>query len=427
MAACTQHSIRPVNRGCHLQFFAYSIKANYEIEMKIAIINNLYWPNSIGGAERSVQLLAESLQEKGIEVSVYSLDKIHRDEISNVNGVKVHYLPLMNLYWPYGRESISRFWKLLWHIFDISNIRMCRLIYHLLEIEKPDLVHTNNLTGFSIGVWGAARRLRLPIVHTLRDYYLLCPRTTMFRDGSNCKDQCIECHVLSKLKKKATYNVDVVVGISHFLLEKHLQHGLFPYSGKKIIYNPHIGYVRPKISNHNVPMRPLRLGYLGRITPAKGIRILLESVARFPDGTIELLIAGEGETGYIQLLKSINNGKNVRFLGFVHPEILFRSIDILVVPSLWHEPLGRSVIEAKAYGIPVIGSNRGGLSELIECGKNGLLFDPSGVDNLAKTIEIVIKNPDIVSLMSKTVLQEAQYFSPNIIANKYLELYCDLL
>ena len=111
--------------------------------MKVLLINNLYTPHLIGGAERSVQALAEALVDFGINVSVVSLAK--EDSTKNMNGVKIHYVKLDNIHWPFGEEH-SNFSKLRWHINDRHNWQMAKVVGEIIEAEKPDIVHTNNLS-----------------------------------------------------------------------------------------------------------------------------------------------------------------------------------------------------------------------------------------------------------------------------------------
>jgi glycosyltransferase involved in cell wall biosynthesis len=74
------------------------------------------------------------------------------------------------------------------------------------------------------------------------------------------------------------------------------------------------------------------------------------------------------------------NNTRVRFLGHVKPQEFFSEIDVLVVPSLWNEPMGRVVVEAYGMGVPVLGARRGGIPELIDDGVTGLLFEPEVAD-----------------------------------------------
>lgn len=98
------------------------------VRMKIMIVNTLYSPYKIGGAEVSVQLLAEELVMMGNEVRVICIHQEENRKEAIINGVKVVYLPLKNIYWPYGsNQNQNKVRKLIWHLIDNYNIGMAKL------------------------------------------------------------------------------------------------------------------------------------------------------------------------------------------------------------------------------------------------------------------------------------------------------------
>ncbi|HIE0173615.1 TPA: glycosyltransferase [Serratia marcescens] len=127
--------------------------------MKIALINTLYAPYKIGGAEVSVQLLAESLQRAGHEVGVFCLHEFDEIKYDTLNGVHIAYLPLKNMYWPFQASSASKLKKAVWHLLDSYNPFMARAMRKELRKFSPDVVHTNNLSGFSVAAWRVAKKL----------------------------------------------------------------------------------------------------------------------------------------------------------------------------------------------------------------------------------------------------------------------------
>lgn len=389
--------------------------------MKILLVNTLYYPNVIGGAERSVQFLAEALLRKDHEVIVVSASLNRGIQVNEVNGVKVYYVGLKNLYWPFNQKQNSDLLKSLWHLLDIYNPLMAREVDRIMTIEKPDVVHTNNLSCFSVAVWRTAKARKLPLVHTLRDYYLLCPKSTMFSKGKNCEKQCKLCWLYSILRRKYSRLVDIVVGISRFILEKHISLGYFPRSRTEVIFN---AYEPKKFGYQTIKDRQsyIRFGYIGRLHPTKGIEVVLKAVRMLPEGTWSLSIAGRGSVEYEKYLKE-NSLDNIKFMGFVQPEDFFSQIDVLIVPSLWHEPLGRTVCEAYFYGVPVIGSKRGGIPELIEEGETGFLFDPDRPEELARIMTTFIQKPEFIDVMSDNCFEKAREFTPKRIVERYIQVY----
>ena len=149
--------------------------------MKILLLNSLYYPNIIGGAEKSVQLLAESLLSRGHEpVVITTSDGLSVDYI---NGVKVYYLKIPNLYTISVAKEQPLFKKPLWHMIDTVNPFITSILQEIIQKERPDIFHTHNLSGISVQAWKVAKSFQLPIVHTIRDHYLFCPNSEMYNRG----------------------------------------------------------------------------------------------------------------------------------------------------------------------------------------------------------------------------------------------------
>jgi glycosyltransferase involved in cell wall biosynthesis len=397
--------------------------------LKVLLVNTLYTPNQVGGAERFVQILAESLVRAGHQATVISTSPQKGVRTGWISGVKIHYVGLKNFYWPFGDSSQGEnpsALKPLSHALDTYNPWMAREAARVLDVEKPDLVHTNNVGGFSVSAWHPVKRRRLPLVHTLHDHYLLCPRTTMFRRGKNCRVQCTECIPYALPRRRLSKQVDAVVGVSRFMMERHLDFGYFTATPvRQVIPNPYA--TKLTIPQPKVPSLPVRFGYLGRLHVNKGIEVLLEAAGQLRGGTWKLRLAGKGIAAYENRLRTRYESPAVEFLGYVNPEDFFREIDVLVVPSQLRESFGRGVIEAYAHGIPVIGCDRGGVAELIEEGQTGFLFDPDHPDDLRTKMRIVIEDPVMIKEMRSACLRKAKDFVPRSVVEQYLEVYADVL
>lgn len=390
--------------------------------MKLLIVNSLYTPNMVGGAEKSVQSLAEALVLLGHKVSVACLTPYERSCVT-LNGVTVHYLPLANIHWPFG-ENHGMISKTIFHLLDIRNTVMGKVVRNLLDSEQPDVIHTNNLAGFSTCVWDEADRLRIPLIHTVRDMYLMCIRSSMFRRGRCCDTQCSSCLISSLSRRAATANLKHVVGISQYILDSHLNRGFFKNATLKVIHNSYV----PDLST-TIPKCPsapcqLKIGYLGRLSEAKGVEYLIrEFISAQMGPNVSLLIAGEGHSGYLDHLRTVAADYSVSFLGQVAPAQFFDQIDLLVVPSLWNEPLGRVAIEAMAHGVPTIAARRGGLVEIIKENNSGWLFEPTIVGDLKRLLVEISATPGLVNDMAVDCRKSATEFLPAQIANSYVSVY----
>jgi glycosyltransferase involved in cell wall biosynthesis len=219
----------------------------------------------------------------------------------------------------------------------------------------------------------------------------------------------------------------MVVGISRHILNQHLSRGYFGRTQMhKVIYNayPKKTASRPDDFGED---KPFRLGFLGQLKPSKGIQLLLQAVAELPGNDYELRIGGKGPEKYVDYLKTRYKSPNIYFLEFVDPDIFFSNIDLLVVPSLWHEPLGRTILEAYAHGVPVIGSNRGGIPELIDIGKTGYVFNPDHPDSVISLIDKIKQNPDLLVRMQNSAINKSQAFLPERSLSEYITTYQDAM
>ncbi len=383
-------------------------------KFKIAVINSYYYPEIVGGAEVVVKTLVETYRLLGFKVFVISSGQ--EDRLDLVNGIRVYRVKNRNLYRGNESGSKSPILKPVWHLLNVKNPFVTWRISEILDYEKPDIVHAHNLNDLSFGVLKKIKLSGLPIVLTLHDYSFMCIKATMFRKLQNCEKICSLCRVYASLKKKYTGSVDFVVGVSKFLLERHLMHGFFTEIPSDVIYNPvTIQYPEKIERNFRNPV----FGYIGRLHPSKGIEVLIRVFNRL---NLPLRIAGTPFTPeYGDYLRKISTSSEIRFLGWTYAEDFYRSIDVLIIPSLWHDPSPTVVHEANAHGIPVVASNRGGLPELVKNGFTGFIFDPEDEENLIKVLKET--REEDWKMFSQNAAGHATLFSPERIAGRYIEIF----
>jgi glycosyltransferase involved in cell wall biosynthesis len=391
--------------------------------VKYLFVTNRYYPHVTGGAEVSVQTLAEELCRRGNSVVVVSLSVDNLPSIEEVNGVRVYRVMVNNLYRPFGGAQ-APIRRLLWHLRDLYNISVAKEFGRILDLERPSHVSTHNLGGFSVAIWGQVKAREIVLIHTLHDYYLLCPKTTMFRRGRNCPGVCLSCRALSLPKRRLSRSVDVVVGISQFVLETHTRRGFFPNATQAVIYNSRKWIASPSSSptyKQENP-RPVRFGFFGRIEKQKGIESLLSALMILPQEQWSLKVAGRASNPeYLDQLRGRSVSYGVEFVGFSRPEEFFPTIDVLVVPSLWNEPLGVVAFEAWGFGVPVIVSRRGGLAEIVEPGVTGWQFEPEQQGSLEEIVHSVITDREILFSMREACLVRREFFVPERHADDFLK------
>ena len=389
--------------------------------MHVLLLNSLFPPQAFGGAERSVGELADGLSHAGVRVSVVHLTQNDAGQRRR-RDVEVHAMRLHNLYWPWDadRRHHSRPARLLWHAIDSDNLLVKRQIGPLLAQTGCDLVHTHNLTGFSPVVWRVAKEQGLPVVHTVRDYSAVCVRSTMFRRGRNCQQRCADCRVLRTYGRRASTDVDAVIGLSRHVLEVHRAAGWFPRAVES----------RVLVNQAPLPGEPrrdpgsLRVVFIGRLAPEKGIELLLDAWRSIGQADAELLIVGSGPSRYTERLRERSDGlAGVRWAGELASADVWPTAAVAVVPSLWHEPLGRVALEALAHGVPIVATHVGGLSDVVEHGRSGIVVEPGRSDQLAEAISTLLGDRELRTRMSDYAARSRSLLSPEAHAESHMALY----
>lgn len=394
--------------------------------VKILYFNNFYYPWDLGGAERSLRILVQGIRDRGYDVTVVSLAGEGRESFTGVvDGVQCYYIQDFN--WGDSPTKKRRSWlgRITWQLSGEGGYSFRKELKRIFEKEAPDVVHTNNLGGVSAHVWGVASSLNIPVVHTLRGYYVLCSRGTMFKSGSTCATRCSGCKVLASRRLSGSSSVEAVVGNSEFILHRHLSLGAFKNAKiKTVIYSATDRL--PTLARESANDGRVVFGFIGRLHPSKGLDWLFGALSKIEQKSFRLLVAGDGEAGYVDELKKKWVGMETQYVGWVSPEEFYPKIDLLVVPSLWHDPLPRVVYEAYSYGKPVIGANRGGITEAIVDGVTGWLFDPSNEVGFLNTVQGVLTNPKILDVLSARCLLEAEKFSLESCLDHYGDVYATL-
>ena len=286
-----------------------------------------------------------------------------------------------------------------------------RAIQEVIARERPDVAHFHNTFPLiSPSAYSACRDAGVPVVQTLHNYRLLCPRADLLRDGRPCED-CVGTwsswpgvvHACYRESRAATSvvaamlavhrtlgtwqeKVDVYIALSEFARGKFLEGGL-PES--KIV-------VKGNFVEKSYPFESGRWAvgeyglYVGRLALEKGLRQLLDawkaSGVSFP-----LRIVGDGPLrAQLELGRQNLNLSNVEFAGQLDHERTMdavRQAHFLVLPSQCYEAFPMVIAEAYAYGVPVIAANHGAMAEMVEDGRTGLLFKPGNSQDLAAKIK----------------------------------------
>ncbi|UAK23264.1 glycosyltransferase family 4 protein [Sphingomonas nostoxanthinifaciens] len=391
--------------------------------MRIVHLSMLYPPHILGGAERSVAFLAETQAKLGHQVAAACTTPgaFVKEER---NGVTVYRMPHETSFWAEEWPKHSKLRRGIRKFMQQFNYKLEDHFGHVLDEFKPDVVHTHSLVDVSTRVWLAAAKRGIPIVHTLRDYDLMCADASLYHDGKPCG---LKCKVMTYTKHANHRNVAGVAAVGSETLRLHTSRGYFdhiPKDRQRVIWNA----AAVEGSDGTRPPRsgPFTFGYLGRINYEKGVGTMIDAARRLPAGDWRILVAGKANDSLDPFIEQ-SKGLPIEFAGFMPAKDFFDAIDVLIVPSIWAEPLPRTILESYAVGVPSIGARSGGIPDLIGHDNDGWLYPPGDDAALAERMgRIMAAGRD--ALPSKAdfvhVLKET---SPEMVATRYLDFYHDVL
>ena len=388
------------------------------------IIGSLYYPNMIGGAEKVIKILCEELARTGHSVKVLCLAKENQDSFL-INEVSVKPIKIENIYWPFDGAKRPLHKKMSWHILDSKNNKYKNNIQKEIEEYQPDIINTHNIAGFSTQIWSDIKTIQptIPIVHTLHDQYLLCYRSTMFKKEKECTKRCTDCYLTSKRKIVNLKNIDHIVGVSKFILERHRKYIDIDTQKTCVIYNPTESNPEKKQISENT--ENFKFGFFGKINTSKGTYSLINTYNEFSKkyNNVELHLGGHYSDEDKQKFESlISKNKSIKYHGFVDKDEFLPSIDCLIVPSLWADTAPLVILEAFEHKLPVIGSTMGGIPELIKI-SGGSLFDINIFqEDLYAKMEFALSG----KYQYNASIEDPSTYSVKGFAKNYLDLYKSL-
>jgi len=303
-----------------------------------------------------------------------------------------------------------------------------------LDANKPDIAHIGHLNHLSTGLVNELSIRNIPIIFTLHDFWLMCPRGQFLQinfgetefhqlcakqDDSLCVTKCYNRYFSGKeenyetdfeywknwisvrmqVTKRIAQQVDMFIAPSKYLMQRFITDFDIPMN--KITYLDYgfpVQYLQP---TQNKPSASFRFGYIGTHIASKGIDYLLKAFAQLK-GDAELKIWGREtaqETNALKMLANKICRKNsVKFMGeYINNQVVervFSEIDCIVVPSIWCENSPLVIHEAQQCKIPVITADAGGMAEYVHQQVNGFLFKHRNINDLAKVMQYAMDNPE---------------------------------
>jgi len=216
--------------------------------------------------------------------------------------------------------------------------------------------------------------------------------------------------------------VDFFIAPSRFLHEKFIEYG---WPSEKFFHTFYHLYPYPNLKE-DISIKERYGVYLGGLVPWKGVDILIEACKWINDFKIRILGDGAMRNELENQVQSLGLN-NVSFEGHKRKAELnniLRRASFLVIPSRWYENCPYVIMEAQSFGIPVIGTNIGGIKNLVDDGENGLLFELNSSKDLAKKINYLIESPDVTRIMGLKASSKAKReYSPELHYNRIINIY----
>lgn len=388
--------------------------------MKICLISHAYPPEKLGGAEVYAERIAAALAHKGHRVTVITQAPFRGitsllPKKYTKNGISFYSFYPLNIFSIYQAHKKPLLAKALWRAIDLINPLPALLVQGILKKERPDIIHTQIIHGFSpLFLFRAIKKIKIPLVQTIHSYGFLCFRCDLLRpSGRVCRRLPFFCRVFARISAAAIGGIpQAVISPSKFCLLLHAEQGFFSQA-KKIVLANGVALSDTLKENHNtISRREFRIIFAGRLAKNKGAQVLIGAFRKLAAPQAKLIIAGEGNWEN-KLRRLCQGDKRIVFTGKLSAEemrSLYASASLTVVPSLYYEPFGNCIIESLAAGVPVIASRIGGIPELIQEGSNGYLFEPGDRPGLKKLLERIILNPQQLEALSQNAfLSSRQY------------------
>ncbi|HIE14694.1 TPA: glycosyltransferase family 1 protein [Candidatus Bathyarchaeota archaeon] len=382
--------------------------------MKICMVTWEFPPRIVGGISRHCYGLSKALAKRGHEVYLITLDFPGTPLEEEIEGVKV-YRTKVEL----GHPDFL-VWTFLFNHFMEKRIAMiCKSI-------KFDVIHVHDWLTAPAGI-ATKHFLNKPLVSTIHS-------TEIGRaQGLHSPDS----YLIDGVEWWLTYESKRIIVASHAMKNEIQNHFHLPPEKIDVIpnaveierYSKNVDRNKVRLKCGVKPYEKLVL-FVGRLVPQKGVEHLIRAI---PEVTkehpnVKFVIAGEGwSKGYLESsVKSLKCQDRVRFLGFIPDDELVEltiSADLLVVPSSY-EPFGIVALEGMAAGIPVVASNTGGLSEVIEHDRTGVLVYPRDPHSIAWGIKRVLSDPEYSSRIIQNAKRKViEIYSWEAVAEKTLQVY----
>ena len=318
-----------------------------------------------------------------------------------------------------------------------------------LQTFRPDIVHVHNFFPLlSPSIYDACQQHGIPIVQTLHNYRLICPKAMLFRDNQLC-EACIGkpfalqgirsgCYrgsrsqtavvaaMLALHRVRGTWQnqVSAYIALTHFQKQKLIQGGL---PAHKIHVKPNFTDVP---AQSVMPPREKFVLFVGRLAEEKGVGLLINAYLQDPH-LPPLKLVGDGplKDSLVQQVAVAGMNDRIHFLGRQEkPQVLslMQRAQVLVFPSIWYEGFPLTLAEAFACGLPAIVPNLGSMAEIVIPGVTGFHFIPQSSSDLLRTLRSALSS-DLAPLSHQASQTYRSYYTGSTNYDRLISIYQNLL
>lgn len=406
--------------------------------MRILAANKFY--HIFGGSDRYFFELNELQRQEGHEIIPFAM---HHPK--NQKSVYEDYFVSTVNYWdnPSLSEKIQAAGRTLY------STEAKKKIAALMKHARPEIAHIHLIYHqISPVILPVIKKFGLPIVQTLHDYKPICPTYSLISKGSVC-EKCLGGHYYQVVLNKCNHNSLMASSVN--MVEMYFHHWMNWYDLPDIYITPS-NFMRQKMIQGGLPSNKLvhipnfvdtnklkfsskfeqYFVYLGRLHEIKGVKTLLNAFKKINPKSIKLLLIGDGpQRAELEQLTHNLGLQNVVFCGHQNFEALLNLLSnamFNVLPSEVYENNPMSILECMALGKPTIGARIGGIPELIEDGKDGLLFQSGNADDLAEKLEELLSDTKRTQAMGRAAREKVELnYNPKNHLNQIQAIYNKLL
>ena len=417
-----------------------------------------FFPEHFAGVEILTLGLVRELESRGHEPYVFAAKRsapVHDIEPGETEDYEYDGIPVRRV----GRPAEGLHDPMDYERLNYENETMAQRAREYMREIEPDVVHAMHFQGLSASVIPAFKEFGVPIVYTATDFWTICPVVDLRRhDGTMCRGpdlaHCPRC-VMSRppmsrglrsrvtkrvldltpnavlrgagrlsesgfsdysrllrqmraLKERQEYIREKMELVDHVIAPTRLTRDLLASNGieaEKVEvsrYGIDTSAISSAPRNRNLPP-PLRVGFNGTLAPHKGCDTLIRAFKNLPpelDATLTIHGNLERFKPFVKELRRLaGEDERITFAGAFSREKVgqvLSEIDVLVVPSRWYENSPVVIYEAFAAGTPVIATDLGGMSEVVEPEVNGLLFELDNAGDLTRQLRRLAEEPELL-------------------------------